>query len=690
MKLCLLLTLYLLSPIGSFAQEAAMDSTEIALRKQSIQSILYREKSKLPDSVLSDYYMELAQYASNEYDFNLAVNYCDSALVNKEKLAFQQRIEIIETKAGYLRDNGKTDESIKLLLGLLRELNTKKRTDLSASLNRRVGTIFLKMNDLENAELHLKESISEAKKVADRETEGYARMSLGNRYKKEKRFKEAEEQYRLSIGIGEELGNKRMLAGNYNNFGSLLRMQGNASEAKKFYLKAVEMNKDSGNDRWLSYNYNNLGNISNEEKKYQEALNYFLKSIEIKNRLGDNRGKVQTLANVADAYMSLGNYQQAYSYQKQYDALKDSVAQMDNLVENKRLAAQFQSEKRESQIRELALRDEKNKDEIKHQNEQLSYQNTIAWILSIGIILVFIIAVLLWRTTVNRKKINAELVEKNAQIDRQHKEILDSINYASRIQNSILPGNERRRELLPDHSILFKPKDIISGDFYVCDSAADRVFFGTVDCTGHGVPGAMVSLVASTHINKTIHEYELTDPGEILTRLNKEIPLTLNASDEAINDGMDMAMCALDLGSMKMDYAGAFQNCWILSSKDSLKKRYTPELNANLYEAKDFAILELKGERRGIGRSDFKQGPFSTQSVELAKGDVILLSSDGYQDQFGGPLNKKFKVTELRQLVLSLAGSSPEQIVNTLDVTLKDWMETTDQVDDICVFVVRV
>ncbi len=689
MRLCLLLTLLLTLSFGSFAQSTQLDSTEIALRKKSIQDIISREKGKLHDSVLAEYYMQLAEYAANDYDYNLAIHYCDSALKNENRLSFEKRIDLVESKATYLRSNGKTGEGIKLLLGILKELESKKRYDLSAGLNRRVGTIFLKMDDLANAEYHLKASIRHAQKNKDRETEGYARMSLGNRFKKESRYKEAEEQYRKSIDIGESLGNKRLLAGNYNNYGSLLRMQGEITESRKFYLKAVEMNIASGNDKWLSYNYNNLGNLSDAEDNYQEALNYFLKSIEIKDRIGDLRGKVQTLSNVADAYQNLGNYKEAYNYQKQYSTMRDSLAKMDNIAENKKLAAQFQSEKRENRIRQLALQDKYNQNKIDNQKEQLSYQNTIAWILSIGIVLVFIIAVLLWRTTVNRKRINAELVEKNDQIDRQHREILDSINYASRIQNSILPGNEYRKEILPDHAILFKPKDIISGDFYVCDRAKEHVFLGTVDCTGHGVPGAMVSLVASSHINKTIHEYELTDPGEILTRLNDEIPDALNGSDESINDGMDMAMCVLDMGGMRMNFAGAYQNCWVLASMDSLNKRMSPELNAILHEGNDFGLLELKGERRGIGRSTINK-PFRTQSIEMAKGDVILLASDGYQDQFGGPRNKKFKVKELRKLVLSQAGSSPVQIVNTLDTTLKDWMEKTDQIDDVCVFVVRV
>lgn len=689
MKELLLLAFALWYAFSSQAQTSELDSAEIALRKHSITSILAIEKNKLHDSVIANYYLELANFAEGDYDYNLAIEYCDSILANKGKLRFEKLKEVEEAKATYLRSGGKTGEGITILLAILKEYEARKEYDLSAGLNRRVGTIFLKMNDLANAEYHLRASISDAKKAKNREIEGYARMSLGNRFKKDSRFEEAKEQYLISISIAKEIGNQRMLAGNYNNYGSLLNKQNELSEAKRYYKKAAEINQATGNEKWLSYNYNNLGNVSNKEKKFQEALNYFLLSIEMKDRLGDFRGKVQSLSNIAEAYKNLGNYKEAYEYQKQFSELGDSVFALDNIVENKRLGAQFQSEKREARIKALAIQDKLNQEKIIGQNAQLSYQTMIAWILGIGILLILLIALMLWKTTINRKRINAELVQKNIQIDRQHKEILDSINYASRIQNSILPGNESRKKLLPDHAILFKPKDIISGDFYICDYADDQIFFGTVDCTGHGVPGAMVSLVASSHINKALHEYALIDPGEILTRLNKEIPNALNGSDESINDGMDMAICAFNSGKMELKFAGAHQNCLVLASSDSLEQRDWSKLNAVLHSGNDFGLLEIKGERRGIGKSTIDT-PFATQTLELAKGDIILMASDGYQDQFGGPRNKKFKVSEFRKLILSLAGSSPGQIVNTLDTTLKEWMDTTDQIDDICIFVVRV
>jgi serine phosphatase RsbU (regulator of sigma subunit)/Tfp pilus assembly protein PilF len=688
MKSLFVLT-FILSSTLLFGQTSGLDSAEIALRKNSIETILAKSKTKLHDTVVADYYLQLADYASMDYDYALAISYCDSVLNSVKNLRFERLKEIEEQKANFLRKAGKSKEGLEILLRILKEYEAKKKYHLSAGLNNRVGILFKKMGDFSNAKYHLESSIEFAQKANDPETEGYARMSLGNLYKNEGQFKEAQEQYDASILIGESIGNKRLIAGNYNNYGSMLRMQKNLQSAKKYYKKAVAINKEIGNDKWLSYNYNNLGNIAKEEGNLQEALNYFLLSVEMKDKLGDARGKVLTVQNLADVYQKLGDYKSAYEYQRAYAEISDSVRRLDDVAENKKLAAQFQSEKRDAKIRELNMKSKYDAKVIEGQNAQLSYQIMIGWILGIGILLVLVIALLLLRTTRIRKRINQELIEKNEQIDRQHKEILDSINYASRIQNSILPGNEFRNKLLPDHSILFRPKDIISGDFYLCDTLDDIIFFGAVDCTGHGVPGAMVSLVASSHINKTIHEYRLSDPGEILTRLNAEIPAALNNSDESISDGMDMSLCALDLGAMQMRFAGAYQGCWVIASADSLEKRMHAGLNAELFTSNDFGLLDIKGDRRGIGKSS-EDFTFKTQQLELAKGDILLVSSDGYQDQFGGPKNKKFMVKEMRNHVLSNAGSSPDQIVNSLDYTLKDWMSSTDQVDDICVFVVRV
>ena len=688
MKHALLLAI-LLSTFHLNAQDQVIDSAEVVLRVNSIRKILGREKDKLHDSIVADYYLQLADYAALNYDFRHAVQLCDSILTEQKGLSFKKRKSVEEQKANYLRESGKSDEGMKILLKILGEFEDKGMYAESAEINKRIGIIFLKSGDLMNAEYHLNESVEHARRSGDFETEGYALMSLGNRYKAEDRFEEAENHYNQSIAIAKEYNIKRLLAGNYNNYGSLLRKMDKLDQSMEYYKKAVAINRETGNDLWLSYNYNNLGNIYEARKNYSEALRHFFLSLEIKEKLDDERGMVQTYLNVASVYEKLGNFEKAYEYQKKHKTLNDKLAEQDKISQTRRLAAEFQSEKREAKILQLNMQDELNKQVLKSQEEKISYQNFIAWVLGIGIFLVLIIALLLWRTTVSRKRINEQLRQKNVQIDKQHNEIISSINYARRIQNSILPGSNKLKGLLNQYAILFRPKDIISGDFYVCDQSGSKTIFGVVDCTGHGVPGAMVSIVASTHINKALHGYGLHDPAEILTKLNEEIPDALSAQDASVNDGMDMGLCELDPGKMTLRFAGARHDCWILNSTNAITHRRLDGLNHNLFEENEYTLLELNGDRSGIGKSTAKV-EFHTQEVELMRGDTIILTSDGYKDQFGGPRNKKFKLTKMRSLILSLAHLSPDQIVNALDSSLQDWMGTEEQVDDICVFVVRI
>lgn len=684
-----LLVAILLSTFHLSAQDQSIDSAEVVLRVNSIRQILGREKGKLHDSIVADYYLQLADYAAMNYDFRHAVRICDSVLNEQSDLSFKKRKSIEEQKANYLRESGKSDEGMKILLKILGEFEDKGMYQESAEINKRIGIIFLKSSDLMNAEYHLMESIDHARKCGDVETEGYSNMSLGNRYKAENRFEEAQRHYNRSISIAKEYNIKRLLAGNYNNYGSLLRKMDKLDQSMEYYKKAVAINKEIGNDKWLSYNYNNLGNVYEARKNYSEALRYLTLSMEIKKKLKDDRGMVQTFRNISGVYEKLGNYQKAYEFQKKYVTLSDSLTEQDKISQTRRLAAEFQSEKREAKIVQLNMQDELNQQVLRSQEERISHQNFLAWVLAIGIFLVLIIALMLWRTTLSRKRINEELREKNAQIDSQHNEIISSINYARRIQNSILPGSSKLKELLNQYAILFRPKDIISGDFYVCDQSGMKTIFGVVDCTGHGVPGAMVSIVASTHINKALHGYGLHDPAEILTKLNEEIPNALSAQDASVNDGMDMGLCELDRGKMTLRFAGAKHDCWILNSTNAITHRNLDGLNHGLFEENEYTLLELNGDRRGIGKSTEKV-QFNAQEVELMRGDTIILTSDGYKDQFGGPKNKKFKLTEMRRLILSLAHLSPDQIVNALDSTIQDWMGDEEQIDDICVFVVRV
>ncbi len=668
--------------VFSFSQKDSEDSIRIENEIDSLRGELYSKSIKLMDSVRIADYDRLARLMSAKKDYHSAIQYYDTIINNFPSMDYEDRVDFRRRQALLYKNIGKTDVAIELLLDLVAEVEDKGIDHLSAMLNNRIGVIFLKMGELGSAEYHLGESIEFARKIDDFETEASSLMSMGNRFKKENKFDQAEANYNASIKICEEHGFKKLLAGNYNNFGSLLRLKGQPDESLEYYNKAVEINQEMGNDLWLSYNYNNIGNIYKEKGRYNDALRYFGMSNEIKIKMEDRRGQVLTMQNIALTYELMGNYIEAYNYYKKFEEMKDSLHTVDRVEQSKELAAQFQAERREAEILQLTMQDELRSKEIESKDARIRY-------FGIGIVLILGIVIILWRSVMIRKKTNDELEIKNEQIDEKNKEIIDSINYAKRIQKSILPNEDALQRLIPKHAILYKPKDIISGDFYICEDVGDNIYFGTVDCTGHGVPGAMVSIIASNSFSKMIHELNLVEPGDILNGLDLDVRRKLETEKEESSDGMDMSVCRLNRDLGELAFSGAFQNCWLFNSKDELKDRSIPETNTVKYESDSNMLIEFKGIRKGIGMSS-DQTKFDQVKINVKPGDKILLSTDGFQDQFGGPHNKKFKVSQMREIVLNNADLPPNQLVDTLSNSLKNWQKNEEQVDDICVFIVEV
>jgi ligand-binding sensor domain-containing protein/serine phosphatase RsbU (regulator of sigma subunit) len=249
----------------------------------------------------------------------------------------------------------------------------------------------------------------------------------------------------------------------------------------------------------------------------------------------------------------------------------------------------------------------------------------------------------------------------NDELAMKNKDILDSITYAKRIQLSILPPD------VPfDHTfILFKPKDIVSGDFYWLTTAGGKEFLSAVDCTGHGVPGAFMSFIGHTSLNKIVIEQGIYQPAEILNKLNEEVAHTLHQKGEDIvNDGMDIALISYDPALRILEYAGAFNPLVLIRNGE---------------------ILETKADRFAIGRATGKENKFTNHIIEVQKGDTFYMFSDGYADQFGGPESKKFKTANLKELFVSIQGNSMEEQRSVLDNTIENWRGGHEQIDDILV-----
>ncbi len=238
-----------------------------------------------------------------------------------------------------------------------------------------------------------------------------------------------------------------------------------------------------------------------------------------------------------------------------------------------------------------------------------------------------------------------------------------------------------------NQAVYYQPKDIVSGDFYKFYTNSNEIgHLAVADCTGHGVPGAMVSLIASSFITKAIREERIESPAEILNFINCEMPKAFESDEILINDGMDISLVKIDKKNKSLTFSGANNNCWILNKTETIIPRTPGDKKIKLFTEKNYSILELKGDRMGIGLTS-SQSNFTETTVELNENDRIILFTDGYVDQFGGPKDKKFKTIQLRNLFFKNIHKSPQEVQQILKKTITDWMKSTEQIDDICIFI---
>lgn len=261
------------------------------------------------------------------------------------------------------------------------------------------------------------------------------------------------------------------------------------------------------------------------------------------------------------------------------------------------------------------------------------------------------------------KQRTQEVARQNEQLEQQNKEIIQSINYAQRLQGAILPSKKLLEAVFGDFDIYFRPKDIVSGDFYWMETTKDYTFFAAADCTGHGVPGALVSVVGHNTLNRCINELGLRDPGEILDRLTLLVEHTFDNPDSIVSDGMDICLCRWDHKN-KLVYSGAFNPLYLFRNNE---------------------FEEIKADRQPIGKF-IKRAPFTSNKINLLKNDQIFLFTDGYLDQFGGERGKKLKSKGFKDHLAEALERSEKSFNEKMDEQFKNWVKHEEQIDDICIF----
>ncbi len=457
---------------------------------------------------------------------------------------------------------------------------------------------------------------------------------------------------------GEENGSKTVIASCLNGLANISLEDGNLSDALEYSSKALKMYEEMQSFYDIVLVLNNRGEIYLKLKNFNEALNCYKKALEMAQSYDILEFEADALGGLAIVYEKTNNYKLAYQYRTSCSELKDSILNKEARDQVLEMSTKYETEKKEKEIEILNKEKEKEKAISTEQNKR---KNIIAYSLIAGLLLVVIFSLFLFnRFNVTRKQKHI--------IEEKQKEITDSITYAKRLQTAILPPESYWKSHLSQSFVLYQPKDIVSGDFYWMENVNDLILFAAADCTGHGVSGAMVSVVCSNALNRTVKEFGTTEPSKILDKVRELVLETFAKSESDIKDGMDVSLCCLNTKTKQLLWSGANNPLW-----------YIRENNLN----------EIKGDKQPIGKNDNPK-PFTLNTIQLQKQDTIYIFTDGYADQFGGKKEKKFMYRSLKNLLLEIHQQSLEKQKEILRQHFANWKGNTEQTDDVLIIGVKV
>jgi serine phosphatase RsbU (regulator of sigma subunit)/Tfp pilus assembly protein PilF len=544
-----------------------------------------------------------------------------------------------------------------------------KPAEVLMSLNN-IGGLFYYERNFKKAHEYYEKALGLSRKLSDSVYMGAAYNNLGIVLSDEKKFAKALEYFDHALRIRERLADEPGIAVVTNNIGRVYEAQGINDKAFAFYKRAARLYQEENDMPNYANSLYNMGSIQLSEKNYKAAIAYFHESEKLSEQFS-NRLQLRDLHNrLGIAYHYLGKDRESYTHLMKYIDLNDSIFDEATLEKISEKEIKYQSEKKQKE-NEILKQQNELKDLLHERSEQKQRMVRIYFIS--GLVIALSVALLFFVRFRSKKKseqqltlYNTEILKQKSIVDEKNKEITDSIIYAQKIQAAILPSINRFENILPGSFVFFKPKDIVSGDFYWMSEKENCIFFAAVDCTGHGVPGGFMSMLGSSLLHEIINEKNVFDPADVLDLMRIKIIQALRqtgASGEN-KDGMDMALCRYDLKENKIVYAGANNDLVFIRNKK-------------------FSIYKATGQP--IGFTFGTPTHFNQQEIMLEAGDSVFIYTDGYADQFGGPKGKKFKYRQLNELLATISDSDPATKRNALEQTFTGWIGDLEQVDDVLV-----
>ena len=497
-------------------------------------------------------------------------------------------------------------------------------------------------------------------------------FSIANMYSTMKCDSLALVNVNISIHLSDSLGQIESLSYSYGLVASILLEKNDFKGASEYCMKSLAISEKFDDKRMIAVNCKRLGIIYQKNGEKKKAESFMLKALQIAEEINFLENVIECQYSLSQLYEENGDYQKALLH---YKECKDAEAKLFNEEKGKEMTRKemnYEFDKKQA----LNKLEQNKKDAVAREKE--NKQKIIIYSISFGLLLVLFILFVIYRSYRQKQKANYIITQQKNEVENQkniieekHKEITDSINYAERIQRSFLATTELLDENLNEYFVFFLPKDIVSGDFYWANKLNNGNFvLVTADSTGHGVPGAIMSILNISSLEKAIDQ-GLINPSEILNKTRKTIieRLKKDGSQEGGKDGMDASLICFDGLNQKLTYSAANNPIWIVRNKK---------------------VIELSPDKMPVGKHNNDDVPFTHHGFDLQKNDMVYTFTDGLPDQFGGPKGKKFMYKQLKELLINISEFSMLKQKDILTSSLNNWKGDLDQVDDICLIGIRI
>jgi serine phosphatase RsbU (regulator of sigma subunit) len=573
-------------------------------------------------------------------------------------------------------------------------------TDRIAATMANIGGVYDEEGEYATALQFMLDGLIAAQKLHDDAMISNDEGNIGNVYIDELNYPKALEYYQKALDLAEKLKDKYSISRLYGNIGDVYSSQHNYQLALKDYLKALNMKQELGDKNGVAFNLSNIGTMYSDMQNTPAALDFGFKALNTYRELGDKDGIARSMGNIGienarlkktdlamsyldsglsiassigdlgvikDCYKRLsevdsatGKYADAFHHFKLYKVYYDSIVNSANTKKNVQAEMNFEFQQKQ----EVEKAEQEKKDVLAEQEhkKQVIIRNAFVG----GFILMLALAFFIFRGYREKQKANEIITRQKEMVEEKQKEILDSIHYAQRIQKALLASEGMLAQNLPEHFVLFKPKDIVSGDFYWATSSEGRFYLAVCDSTGHGVPGAFMSLLNISFLNEAINEKKLTAPNEIFNHARKR--LIENISQEGQQDGMDGTLLKLQ-APHTLSYSAAYNPPIIIRNGE---------------------LIELEADKIPVGASPKQAEPFTLHNFALQKGDLVYTFTDGYGDQFGGEKGKKLKYRQVLNLLLTYSKHSLAEQKELLEKAFDTWKGNLEQIDDVLVIGIKV